>query len=280
MQTKLRRDDGQPAVGQTALRTPLAHQTHRPLPELVGIAPRSCHELHPSCTEWSLHGTRGGSVCRYVTCNKRPATPIRAPPCATTVAVSPLIGTLPTSSPRSSPAPPAELLTPPGVRYRQHGPRTPGDSAPAAHSGPSARAISVDRARPTSTGASTATLHHGHSVASRGGQDRRTSTRRNRHSAHHAGRTHPPLLAHASAAYRRFDDGPGRRRLSGIGRANRTRERPLRRVRIGAARIPTEPVRREVLGARSRAPLTRWSWPDPGHGVMDVQGTGRRTRRE
>ena len=58
MPTELRRDDGQPAVGQTALHTPLADQAHRPLPDLVGVAPRSCRGLDPSCTEWRLNPGR------------------------------------------------------------------------------------------------------------------------------------------------------------------------------------------------------------------------------
>ena len=36
MQTQLRRDNGQPAVVQPSLRPRLAHQAHRPLPELIG----------------------------------------------------------------------------------------------------------------------------------------------------------------------------------------------------------------------------------------------------
>ena len=36
--------------------------TSRSLPELVRVQPRSCHVLHPRCTEWSLRRSRGGSA--------------------------------------------------------------------------------------------------------------------------------------------------------------------------------------------------------------------------
>lgn len=39
---------------------PGRHQV--PLAELVRVHPRSRHGLHPSCTVWSLRGSRGGSV--------------------------------------------------------------------------------------------------------------------------------------------------------------------------------------------------------------------------
>ena len=51
----------QAALGHASGFTPLTHQPHCPFPELVRVHPRSSHRLHPSCTEWSLSGSRGGS---------------------------------------------------------------------------------------------------------------------------------------------------------------------------------------------------------------------------
>ena len=56
-------------------------------------------------------------VSRFVTCRRRPVTPIRGRRCATTVAANRWTVTPPISSPRSSPVPPAET-TPSGVRCR------------------------------------------------------------------------------------------------------------------------------------------------------------------
>ena len=61
--------------------------------------------------------------CRCETCRRRPATPIRGPPCATTVVGSPSTVMRPTSWPRSSPAPPGKRQL--ACRYRAGGTLAP-----------------------------------------------------------------------------------------------------------------------------------------------------------